>query len=260
MGETKESLLNIVNSSGFLFQMRVADELRKSKWKWCHWKIVAEEHRWTDEKSGEEGFIDIVLQAGVNRLVVECKRVRDGNWIFLGNNYDNYEKTKSRVLLTHKLGDKRDLIYWDDLNLSPESRESKFCVVRGTGENSKPMLENIAGKLLKSLEALALEEFRIESGNPNELRFYFPIIITNANLWYCTFDENNIDLSIGELSLDKCELQSVPYLRFRKNLSTNRPLSKSLNMLSELNNEYDRTVFIINVNDLYKPLDNWEVR
>ncbi len=82
MSEDNDSLLNIVNSSGFLFQMRIEHEISSQASTIGDWKVIAHEHRWDDIKEDTEKFIDIILESGNVRLVMECKRVIDANWIF----------------------------------------------------------------------------------------------------------------------------------------------------------------------------------
>ncbi len=77
-----EHLLKLVNSSGFLFQERIEEEIRTTHSK-HGWKVLVREHRWEIEEPAAGGFIDLVLKRGNFRLVVECKRLREGHWVFL---------------------------------------------------------------------------------------------------------------------------------------------------------------------------------
>ncbi len=84
MPEDKASLLNIVNASGFLFQIRVKKELERLNYERSSpWSVVASEVRWIDPSNDSEQFIDMVLQSSAGKMVVETKRVIDGEWIFL---------------------------------------------------------------------------------------------------------------------------------------------------------------------------------
>ena len=61
----KEDLLKLVNASGFLFQLRVEDEINKTAS--IHGKtILSKEHKWIDESKGKEGFIDLIVTTGTN--------------------------------------------------------------------------------------------------------------------------------------------------------------------------------------------------
>ena len=76
------SYLGQINSSGFPFQIRVEQEIKKS-FIIHKWSSIGLEHRWINKDSGSEGFIDIVLEKkmmifflitlslNVNALVVE---------------------------------------------------------------------------------------------------------------------------------------------------------------------------------------------
>ena len=55
MAEGKEDLLKFVNASGFLFQLRVEDEVNKTSSK-HHKTVLTREHRWVDPITGSERF------------------------------------------------------------------------------------------------------------------------------------------------------------------------------------------------------------
>jgi hypothetical protein len=82
MAEEKAKLMRLVNSSGFPFQLRVADQIRRLD-PICGCELLLQEHPWRAE-DGREGFIDIVIRnSEADRMVPECKRTRDAEWIFL---------------------------------------------------------------------------------------------------------------------------------------------------------------------------------
>jgi len=66
MAENKDSLTDVINSSGFLFQLRLEEEIKKSRpvSPIGEWQQIAREHKWIDSLDGKEGFIDIVLESG----------------------------------------------------------------------------------------------------------------------------------------------------------------------------------------------------
>src|SRR5574337_442937 len=212
--EEKEDLLKLVNASGFLFQLRVEDEVNKTSSK--HRKtVLAREHRWVDPTTENEGFIDLILTTGTNgKMVIECKRAIDANWIFLVPDWAT-PTTKANVLWSYKIDDSRQVAAWDELPLYPDSLASSFCIVRGQGEKDQPMLERIASILLRSTECLAEEErpYPRSKGLPG-IRFYFPIIVTTAKLKICRYFPSRIDLSSGQIPDGKFE--DVPFLRFTK--------------------------------------------
>jgi hypothetical protein len=69
-----------VDSSGFPLQLAIARYVQNSG---TGWGVLYEEHAW---HNGEEsGFIDLVLEDQTKTWLmnIECKRVRDSDWIFL---------------------------------------------------------------------------------------------------------------------------------------------------------------------------------
>ena len=80
-----EKLQRLVNSSGFPFQLRVAQEIRRVEQ--LAWSVISEEHPWNDPPTSRDGFIDLIIGQNTNhdlhRMVIECKRTRDADWVFL---------------------------------------------------------------------------------------------------------------------------------------------------------------------------------
>jgi hypothetical protein len=248
MGGTDKSLLDIVNASGFLFQLRVEHELQTS-YNRHQWQIVGREHRWVHPKSGAEGFIDLLLNAGRERMVLECKRVREANWVFLAWEGSMEAVERARLLWTYRGRGLQAMAAWDELAARPESLESPFCVVRGQGEKGTPMLERLAGILLSSLEALAQQELQLPPEHSYE-NVYIPLIVTAAELRVCRFSLEEIDLKTGQLPEDEAEFLTVPFLRFRKGLATNLVPKERPKNLEEANQESERTVFIVQAQEL----------
>ncbi len=260
MAETEQTLLDIVNASGFLFQIRVEHEIKQAVQKhYSRWMIPAREHRWIDPLSGDEKFIDLVLQSGLGRMVIECKRTTDGQWLFLVPDNQS-DMQHARLFWTDRLDGSQDMVGWDEFTIHPKSPESSFCTTRGKGEADQPMLERIASTLLRSAESLANEELAL--GRKTDLavtRIYLPVIITNAVLNVCRFQTSQTDLSTGKVDLNNVTFDTAPLIRFRKNLSTITSPTKSPDDLAKANTENERTVFIINAVELSKILRGWKI-
>lgn len=256
MSEQDNKLLKLVNSAGFLFQLRIQEEIERIPGRYRK-SVLAREYRWNDLETGHEGFIDLVIAVGTNsKMVVECKRVRDAEWIFLVPSRAE-ETRRTRVLWTKKNDETRQCAAWDQLALTPQSLESEFCIVRGQSGDQQPMLERLSSIVVRSAEALASEE--LNYGESMELQFYFPVIITTASLRVCRFQSSDIDLLSGELG--DADFEEVPFIRFTKSLSSTLSNSRLPSKLSDSARENQRTVFVVNANKLSDVLmKNWEIK
>ena len=258
MSEKSETLLNLVNKSGFVFQLCIEHEIENTKD--THKKeVLAREYRWIDPNSDQERFIDIILSTGTNgRMIIECKRVRQGNWVFLVPESDK-PKNSANILWTGNNKSGKQLASWHKFDLIPQSIESSFCIIRGQGEKDQPMLERLASFLLRSTEVLALEEMETSQESRNfNLKFYFPVIITNASLSICRYDPSNIDINSGDLS--GADFEEVPFIRFTKSMSTIIESSGEVKSIQDISTENQRTIFIINVGSLGSTLlEKWEI-
>lgn len=254
MTETPQSLLKLVNKSGFLFQNRLSHEITNTRTE-HHWKVIAEEHRWTDLETHREAFIDIVLNSrSEGKMVIECKRVSEGDWVFLVPANDGQDTSFARILWSQPdCG--RD---WDDFTVYPKSPKSMFCIVRGQGEGNNPMLERLAGLLTRSVEGLAAEETSFDPYS-NKPEVYYPVIVTNATLHVCRYDTSNIDLVNGTLELPQANFETVPMIRFQKGLSTSISSPKSMLDLTKSALQNERTVFVINVSSIIQMLKDWQL-
>jgi hypothetical protein len=92
--EDKQKLLRLVNSSGFPFQMRIANEIRlKHGDSFFHWTVITQEHAWRAVDGTRDGFIDLIIRNSENdRMVLECKRSRDADWVFLTHKMGRFPK------------------------------------------------------------------------------------------------------------------------------------------------------------------------
>ncbi len=240
-----------VNSSGFPLQIGIKRAVEKT-WENHGWKVITEEHPWENQISGESGFIDIILEhVFKTQLLVECKRVRECEWIFLvpSNIQNKSQRAKSWTTLDEKWSN------WLDWELEPKSYESNFCVVPGQNAKDKPMLEREASKIIEATEAFAIEEKLLRIPDPNDLRAYFSVIVTTADLKICRFDHDKIDIKSGEIT--ECDFEDVPFIRFRKAL-TARNEDPPQNDIYKMFQEKERTVLVINSNHFVDFLKKWK--
>lgn len=272
--DREKNLKSIVNASGFVFQLSVMDNVQRTKD--SHgWGVLAHEHPWRNNVNGDEGYIDLVLKKNRNRLIIECKRRQDASWVFLNPDTRHDEVDLARFLwadikitphtwiLTNGIkpgGPAYDIISGSyDFAMVPASPESEFCVIRGSGENDKPLLERICGQLLRAIDCLSVEEMIINKTKEiHDASVYIPAIITNAKLELCTFDPGKVSLSDGILKEGK--FRTLPFIRFRKSLTTGLTSQASPSNIADANKDKERTILIINADFFCEMLENMQVK
>lgn len=257
---SQQKLADLVNQSGFPLQIAVANAVDQSTNR-HGWNVTYTEHAWRDAETGEDGFIDIVLQHRYTdcTLVVECKRVLEASWIFLvpGSRAPNRRHVKAWV--TQYSGGTQRRFYWSDITLDPATPQAEYCVVPGQDSKSKPMIERIGADLVSATLALAKEEQPLLARNKDSRRIYFSMLITTARLRVCTFDPSSVALHDGKIPSGS--FQEVPFVRFRKQLST-RPLTEAevtKASTSSLANAKEHTVFIVQAESLTDFLNEFEL-
>ena len=266
MTNSQEKFLRLINKTGFLFQLRVGQEISNLPHNIYQgrWDILSE-YGWFDSFTNKEQFIDLILKTHNYCLIVECKKVQNGVWVFLDNTKDSKIK---KIRLYSSDTDPSDglLLKWTDYRLEPESHLSSFCVVPGQSAGDNPMLERISSEVLRSTEVIANDELRLIFPSKERIKtYYIPVIITNADLVIAEFDINDIELSSGKINLDDCEFKSVPMVRFHKSFSIttadmyNNPSGQKPTKLQEIHEMQERTVLIMNSNRLSEILPEFKI-
>jgi len=259
MPMSEEKLKNYVNSSGFPLQIRI-EHLVNSTTSSHGWKVLYKEHSWRNADTQNSGFIDLVLvdEHGTSIMVIECKRVQNSSWIFLLPSERQASRKHVRAWVSRLDNQEAKFFDWTDVTADPRTPESQFCIIPGQDHKSRPMLERVGAELIEATEALAQEDYHLNSQS-GFIRIYMNVIITTAQLYLCRLDPNAISIETG--ILDDAQFQTIPFLRFRKSLST-----KSVDQLnlgekerSNLIKAKENTVFIVNSGQFQEFLESIEI-
>ena len=210
----------VAGSTGFLLQLQAADEIRGLP-PTCNCEVFGEEVPWI-ARDGSTQFIDLIVKRGPALFVIECKRSRDSEWVFLegtapsgGKRHDG-GTPKVKTLWTCNGGSG-----FHNIPAKPNSRVADFCCLPGSGT-----LERIAAVAADSTEAFA-ETALSEGLLSQQLYFFYPMNVTNLPLRHATFSDLKVN-SDGEIDLEQEARDSQesfsaePWILFRKTL---RPLS-----------------------------------
>lgn len=239
------SLKNHVNNSGFPLQLAVASLIKGTH----GWNVLYEEHNWVQD--AESGFIDLVIEDQYKTWLmnIECKRVRDSEWIFLRDTTSIPTRRHAKLWVSSKDGEESlNHFGWVDVPIDPDTAQSSYCVVPGQDSKARPMLERIAANVVQSTEALALQETKTLSSHYSNLRIYQNVIITTADLYVCDTDVSDIDITTGELG-DNSKFIKEPFVRFRKQVGAVDTSLKPATENYELNKiitDKESTIFIVN--------------
>ncbi len=253
-----KKLEKFVNSSGFPFQIGIKHLIENTKGN-HGWNVLSSEHPWHNNDSGNSGFADLVLedQNRVQLMVIECKRVRDTSWVFLVPSKQPKSRRHANTWVTNIQNGKLIHLNWVDLTLDPVSHQAEFCVIPGQDPKSKHMLERTSAELIEATESIAIEEYQIHRSGQEFIRIYFSAIVTTAEIKVCFFDPNEIDVKTGEIK--NARFETVPFLRFRKSLSTKSNKDLKVNHIIEAVRAKERTVFVINSHEINTLLREWDL-
>jgi hypothetical protein len=247
-----------VNNSGFPLQLAVSNLVNSTH----RWNVLYEEHYWIQDAG--YGFIDLVIEDQYKTWLmnIECKRVRDSKWIFLRDAKAKPTRRQTKLWVSSKSEDESHKHFgWVDVPMDPDTAQSSFCIVPGQDSKARPMLERIAADVVKSTEALAIQETKTLSSHYSSLRIYQNIIITTADLYICDTDIDGIDITTVELA-DTSKFTKVPFVRFRKQVgavATNLKPATEIYELKRIITDMESTVFIVNSSHIGDFLDACEL-
>ncbi len=258
---TDPDILKIANDSGFPFQIAVAQSVRAEEDR-HGWRVYHAEHAWTNPADGQSGFIDLVVRDRHDfaRVVIECKRVRNATWVFFNDKGKATNRQHCKCWVTHYRNGTFGNFGWHDVPIDPSSPEAHFCAVRGqTTSDKNTFLERVAGELVSSTEALALEERDYRRAGDESTRMYFNMIVTTANLKVAAFDPPNLSLDDG--TLKEAEIRDVPFVRVRKQFSMRPALLTPEDWLRHDDPDYRRenTVVVVNAMHLNEFLAGFDI-
>lgn len=252
---TSSDLAKIVNGSGFPLQIAVERAVYQTNSKWA---VLHREHAWL-HANGQNGFADLIVANDHNCvMVIECKRVQECDWIFITS--DEPGKTlSSRIFINNTSGHGKEHHGYFDLQSSPSSFESDFCVVAGQDAKSRPLLERIAYEVSTATEAVAHEEWPHAIARNYGFRCYVGVVVTTAKLSISAIDPATVSLTSGQA--DNQAITEVPWIRFRKQLSHElavppEDLDWSFNGISKAK---EKVTFVVNSGHFVTFLDKWSL-
>ncbi len=214
MSTRDETLLKVVNSSGFLLQLAVEYAVGSQELGYPPWEVLVREHPWLD--GNKDRFVDVVIGRPTVRLVTECKRPNGGEWIFVVP--PRIEKAHRARLGWTVLAERNEGAGWHDTSVVPAFHTSSFCVVRGQDQNT-PILERLAAEASRACDAIAAEELEIARKRRQAHRArYVPTIVTAAEMFVARIDPEDVSIAAG--TVPRADFESVPAVWFRKSLVT----------------------------------------
>jgi hypothetical protein len=254
----KGQLLEWVNQSGFPFQTAIEALIRGTSTKW-HWTVTHIEEAWKNGSDEREGFIDLIIENEPRTvaLIIEAKRTLDASWIFLVPDPKQLRRRHLKAWLTWS--GKPPYFGWHDVTLSPDTPESKFCIVRGQDEKTASMLEKVGSQLISATEAFAWGDRPNVDCKQKELRIYCSVIVTTATLQVCQYHPHEIALDVGKIQ--DAVFSEVPVVRFRKQLSTRAtpaPTTASVGALAATKTK-EHAVFVVNALHLMTFLEAFDI-
>lgn len=258
---TDNASLRTANDSGFPLQIAVARHVGETTV--AHgWTVRYAEHSWSNQVDGQSGFIDLVLQDRLKCTftVVECKRVRNAEWVFLHSAGTAPKQNHAKAWISHYANGTMAQCGWYNISVNPACVEAQFCAVRGQSSNDRTtLLERVGSDLIAATEALAAEERDFRPDNCESIKIYFNVIVTTADLKVGEFDPANVSLSEG--TLPSASFESVPYIRFRKQLSTRptRFTPADYGKATDIAYSKENTVFVVRADALPDFLNELDV-
>ena len=275
----EQILFDGLNEHGFIFQEKctkvLRDNVRNTKWR-------VERREYPVEINDKSTRIDIVLsdttdfsQANHQVLaIVECKRVSlsRGYWLF-GKPISPFNRQSLILWLQAEYSPKGNhSISWTklqrDFDIHSHLVDNWWLQITKKGgkqkyEASPQPIEDSFFQAFVGVSGIAQEIWENIKKNPKDCSVLFiPVIITTAPLYYAGYDLNDVDLASGYINKNRVffgELNKKPEeLNW---IQVNYPVSSSVlpkdfildsrtSSLSELREDYQSSIFIVNSNHI----------
>ena len=262
--------LSVVNATGFAFQLAVEELVARDRN--AHgWTVTSREHGWRDAARDPQ-FIDLVLTRGQIHLVVECKRLKDAQWVFLvpdghrGRTAEPTRHCRAAVLSKQKTREgPRAATTLADFPVDPPSWESAFCSVGGASDRDRPLLDRLCAHVATSADAILDQQLTVDGRR--DLHFpalrsdviwiAVPVIITTESLWICRFDPGSVSPERGEIVSESAEFEQVNVVRYRKSFDAHvhppvleGSIASVISGVGMLERYSQRTVFVVTARHL----------
>lgn len=252
-------LEDTINDSGFPLQIGLEQQASG-----VHWKVVASEFPWLDPLAAEgkrEKFIDVVLHGKIAlTLVIECKRARNTDWIFLREPRNKDRSLTRALVVILPAGQQQATRDWvGGLQCLPTSSIGKYCVIRKNGQRSEELLERLAAETVRAAEAVADQEISLMKASGKHLgRVYFPVIVTTAAMYVSEADYADVDLDVGEVSSGSTKYEPVKCVRFVKSFGVGGPPQAAAD-IEDLVEQTERCVFVVSASAVLEFLEKLEL-
>lgn len=264
--------LSIVNATGFAFQLAV-EELVQGSQDEHGWTVTSREHGWHNS-DGEPRFIDLVLTNGRMHMIIECKRVRDTQWVFLVPDPPKGRRAEPRrhfraAFCRHGTAESgsHPTIGLTEFQVDPRCWESAFCAARGMSDRGDtPLLDRVCAELTTAADAILSQQALLNRvPHPgNDVWITVPVIVTTAEISICKFDPGAVSLVKGELDQSAVTVESVPVVRYRKSFNVHASaedhrgtIGALLHGIGALEVFSQRTVFVVSAGHLAKWLSDF---
>jgi hypothetical protein len=261
-----EELLKAIGDSGFPLQLGLQRVVASVQ----GWSCELSEHAWRDPLTGDEKFIDIIVSdaRGRQTMVIECKRAKQTDWIFLRetptSEHDNQRRVIRARVVAIRPAQGKVVNEWTDVPCMPASPIASFCVPRKETGRAE-LLEKTAAEVARATDAVAEQALaiheRVRRATPLVAHgfggIFVPIIVTTARLFICDADYSTLDLESGEVP--KAHALEVPLIRFQKSLGSSDPARSNALSLKEFADQGDRTVLIMNARYFSEFLAKWDI-
>ncbi len=268
---TRYDLFDGLNEHGFLFEEKCASVLSKNSSQ-IKWTVLSRE--FPVSVNSHDTRIDLVLRDDLSTesiiyAVIECKRVNPNraHWLFGNpNNAENNAASFINLSSQHdRSGNYRTLYSLRQLSCSKVTSYivDNWWLEQRTYENKRVISPNpIESTLLQvnlGVTGLGRElELQWSKTFPKQSVLFIPVILTTAPLFIASYDVEDVDLTTGDISVNKVNFGPAAEIPQQANwLLVNYSAGRSTSPaglheasrsydLKELEQYYKRAIFVVN--------------
>ncbi len=231
----EEHTIHASNIHGAFFERKCQDVVHNAK----NWQI--QDTNYPVTYGGANSNLDIWADSGRTWastravLLIECKKNNHGfiDWIFFRQ--PRHRPSASYIQMIQLRQNMNETSIWEirrelrplkhDLIIADEARETKgdYLKIRNQQDRTKTSnmaITDAATQISIATQALIEQEYNVIEDARNNHReflsyfqhFFLPTIVTTAKLFTCEFQDADVNLTTGEIPLDKVKLVPCPFL------------------------------------------------
>jgi hypothetical protein len=256
MSRDPEALVKIINDSGYPLQLALEHAVEGIGGRASIHHL--REFPWTNKRTGEAQYLDLLVQHGPIRFLISAKRRQETDWVFV--EHDGRSRSTHRAFLFYADRGIEGPAGWRKMEVEPDSPMAIYCAMPGRRDDPSHIIDQAGQELVAATEAIADYEKQIEDAfsETRGARFYVPVLATTARLHTYAVPPDSLSLQTGTANPASVTGAPIPFIRMTKAFTAPR-YTGTARSLRELGTNEERTLFVVEAQHFVQFLERFSI-